>query len=71
MSVLDWFRRPRLVSVAVFADRAAAEEAWALLQDAGIPASVETDPGALGSPVVSRIMVEEPDVARAQQAMSE
>jgi hypothetical protein len=51
-------RRPRLVSVLELVDREAVEEAWGRLQDAGIPAFVDGDPGLMGGPVVSRLMVE-------------
>ncbi|HSF84067.1 MAG TPA: hypothetical protein VLG28_00195 [Acidimicrobiia bacterium] len=70
MSVLDWFRRPRLVPIAEFDDADRAGQAWTLLHDAGIPASIDTDPGALGTPRVSRVMVEEPNIAAAQQVVA-
>jgi hypothetical protein len=66
----EWFRRPRLVPIAEFADRATAEEAWGALEEAGIPASVEGDPGALGGPILTRILVEQPDVERAQRLIA-
>ena len=70
MSVLDWFRRPRLVPIAEFDDPERAAEAWTLLQDGDIPASIDTDPGALGNPRISRLMVEEPNVAAAQRMVA-
>ena len=37
------------VAAAVFTDRAVADEAWGALAGAGIPSTVVTDPGILGS----------------------
>lgn len=71
MSWLDRFRRPRLVSIAEFAERSAAEEAWGRLEEAGIPATVERDPGALGGPVLTRLLVEQPHIARAQATIAD
>ena len=71
MSVFDWFRRPRLVPVAEFEDRDRASEAWSRLQDAGIAASLDADPGLLGSRPVTRVMVEEPYVPAAQQLIAD
>ncbi len=71
MSFFDWFRRPRLVSVAEFTDADLAAKVWGRLQDAAIPASVDDDPGLLGSRPVSRVMVEAPRVAEAQRIISE
>lgn len=71
MSWREWLRRPRLVAIAEFSDRSVAEEAWGLLEEAGIPASVEGDAGALGSPVLARIYVEKPNVVQAQQVLIE
>ena len=59
-------RKDKLVPIAEFADRGAAEEAWGLLEDAAIPANVLTEPGTFGTPVVHRIEVESPNVASAQ-----
>lgn len=70
-SVPAWIRRPRLVAIAEFADVGRADAAWALLQDADIPASVVTDNGALGDPLVSRLFVEKPEVEAAQAALAE
>jgi len=64
-------RRPRLVPVAEFADRGAAEEAWGRLEEAGIPASVETDPALLGGRVVMRILVEAPRTDAAQRIIAD
>lgn len=71
MSWLDRFRRPRLVPIAEFADRSVAEDAWARLEGAGIPATVERDPGALGGPALTRILVERPDVSDAQRTIAD
>ena len=51
-------------SAGVFISRKEAEEAWEALNDAGIPASVITDPGLLGKYSVS-VEVERPDLDRA------
>ena len=59
-------RDARLVPIAEFADTKAADEAWAVLDDAGIPASVVTDPASFGSPETTRIYVARIDVERAQ-----
>jgi hypothetical protein len=71
LSWLDWLRRPRLVPIAELADQSVADAAWERLQVAGIPASVETDPGMLGEPVVTRILVERPQVESAQRAIAD
>jgi hypothetical protein len=60
-------RREQLVVIAEFADRAAAEEAWARLVEADIPANVLTDPGALGGDSVARVQVAREHVADAQR----
>lgn len=71
MSWLDRFRRPRLVPIAEFADRSVAETAWGRLEEAGIPATVEADPGALGGPVLTRILVEQPHIAESQRLIAD
>lgn len=71
MTWRHWFRRPRLVSIAEFADRARAEEAWGRLQEADIPASVEQDPAMLGGPAVVRLLVEAPHVDEAQRVIAD
>ena len=71
MSWFDWLRRPRLVPVAELADRDAVDAAWGRLQDAGIPASVDTDPGLLGGPSVTRLMVEAGNVEEAQRLIAD
>ncbi|MBA2336215.1 MAG: DUF2007 domain-containing protein [Acidimicrobiia bacterium] len=64
------WRRARLVPVAEFEDRPAAEAAWARLQEAEVPALVESDPGALGGRPVTRLMVETDHVEAAQRILS-
>jgi hypothetical protein len=51
-------------SAGLFANRELAEEAWDVLTDAGIPATVMTDPGILGKYSVS-VEVERSDLDRA------
>ena len=53
-----------LASAGVFISREKAEEAWEALNEAGIPATVVTDPGLLGKYSVS-VEVERPDLDRA------
>lgn len=71
MKFLGWLRRPRLVPVAEFGDRSRAEQAWSRLQDADIPASVDSDPGLLGSAAVTRLMVEAPRAEEAQRLIAD
>ena len=59
-------RKDKLVPIAEFIDRDVAEQAWGLLEDAGIPANVLTEPGTFGTPVIHRIEVERPNVVSAQ-----
>lgn len=51
-------------SAGLFANRELAEEAWDVLTDSGIPATVVTDPGILGKYSVS-VEVERSDLDRA------
>lgn len=60
------WNKDKLVPIAEFADRGTAEEAWGILEEAGIPANVLTEPGPLGGPVVHRVEVERPNVTTAQ-----
>ena len=53
-----------LASAGLFANRELAEEAWDVLTEAGIPATVVTDPGILGKYSVS-VEVERSDLDRA------
>ncbi len=71
MSLFGWLRRPRLVPIALFADRDRAEEAWELLSEHDIPASVDADPGLLGSTPMVRLMVERPKVEEAQRLVAD
>lgn len=57
------------VSAALFTDREKADEAWAVLTDAGIPAAVITDPGILGK-FELLLMVERDDLERAQALLA-
>ncbi len=50
---------------------ATADEAWARLDDDGIPASVVTDAAVLGNPEVTRVYVESPNVERAQALIAD
>ncbi len=59
-------RKDKLIPIAEFGDRSAAEEAWGLLEDAEIPANVLTEPGVFGTAVLHRIEVERPNVPTAQ-----
>ncbi len=63
-------REARLVPIAEFRDRSPAEEAWALLEDAGIPASVVGEPAMFGSFPVIRVFVASIHVTRAQQLVA-
>ena len=64
-------RDARLVPIAEFEDRGRAHEAWALLDDAGVPASVVSDPATLGSVPVTRIYVASAHVEQAQGLIAE
>ncbi len=66
-----WLGGPRLVAIAQFSDVEQADAAWALLQDADIPASVVTDNTALGDPAITRLFVEKPAVASAQETLAD
>ncbi|MCP4304051.1 MAG: hypothetical protein GY788_04045 [bacterium] len=59
-------RKDKLVPIAEFVDRAQAEDAWTLLEEADIPANVLTEPGTFGTPYLHRIEVERPNVPTAQ-----
>ncbi|HEX9854559.1 MAG TPA: SPOR domain-containing protein [Acidimicrobiia bacterium] len=50
-------RRDKLVPIAEFSDREAAEVAWARLAEAGIPANIESDPGPFGGRRLVRVYV--------------
>ena len=57
------------VAAAVFTDRADADEAWAMLAAADIPAAVVTDPGILGSYEV-QVVVARDDLDAAQRVIA-
>ncbi|MEZ5175485.1 MAG: hypothetical protein R2823_04685 [Acidimicrobiia bacterium] len=57
------------IAAAVFDTVERAEEGWALLADAEIPATVVTDPGMLGDRSV-RITVNREDLAEAQRILA-
>lgn len=61
----------KLVSAAEFTSEATADEAWALLVEADIPASVVTDPMMLGGTPVTRVMVERKHLERSQALLVE
>ena len=56
------------IAAAVLPSREKADEAWGILADAGIPATVVTDPGILGKYELL-VMVDRADLAAAQQAL--
>ena len=56
------------IAAAVLPSREDADEAWGILADAGIPATVVTDPGILGKYELL-LMVDRDDLAAAQQAL--
>lgn len=56
-------------AAAVFDDRADADEAWGMLAEAGIAATVVTDPGMLGAYRVS-VMVDRDDLDRAMTVLA-
>lgn len=58
------------ISAAMFDDREPAEEAWALLNDAGIPSAVITDPGTFGAPFRVHVMVDREDLEEAQRLIA-
>jgi len=63
--------RDTLVPIAELADRAVAEQAWARLEEAGIPANVLSDPGPLGGTPVTRIEVARMHVDEAQRLIAD
>jgi hypothetical protein len=63
-------RDARLVPVAAFADPDVADEAWLALDDAGIPASVVTEPATFGSAPVTRVYVARIHAEEAQRAIA-
>jgi hypothetical protein len=65
------WNKDKLVPIAEFTSREVAEEAWNILEEAGIAANVLTEPGALGGTVCHRIEVERPNVATAQPLIAD
>ena len=63
-------RDARLVPVAEFKDRDTADEAWLVLEDAGVPSSVVSEPVTLGSAPVTRVYVAKIQVEEAQQIIA-
>lgn len=59
-----------LVAAALFQDIAPAEEAWGRLAEAGIPASVITEPGIMGA-FYHRVMVEREHLDEAQRLIAD
>jgi hypothetical protein len=57
------------IAAAVFTDRDLADEAWGLLADAEIPATIVTDPGMLGAYSV-QVMVDRSDLEAAQAVLA-
>lgn len=64
-------RDDKLVPIAEFADRAVAEQAWALLTAADIAANVLLDPDPLGRRPVTRVEVARRDAAEAQRLIAD
>lgn len=64
-------RGPRIVRVAEFDSAERADEAWARLVDAGIPAAVISDPSILDGQPVTHIEVEAPYVDEAQRLIAD
>ena len=58
------------ISAAMFDEREPAEEAWALLNDVGIPSAVITDPGPFGAPFRVHVMVDRKDLDDAQRVIA-
>ncbi len=56
------------IAAAVLPSREKADEAWGILADAGIPATVVTDPGILGKYELL-VMVDRDDLEAAQEAL--
>lgn len=58
------------ISAAMFEDHEPAEEAWGLLNDAGIPSAVIIDPGTFGTPYRVHVMVDRDDLEEAQRVIA-
>ena len=59
-----------LVAAALFTDRDVSDEAWGLLVEADIPASVITEPGMVGAYRLN-VMVERRDLDEAQRLIAD
>lgn len=59
-----------LVAAALFDDREKADEAWGRLAEAGIPASVITEPGMVGAYRLN-VMVHRENLERAQALIAD
>lgn len=76
MSLLDRLRarfpkRDRLIPIAEFPGLDPAESAWERLEAAGIPASIESEPGYLGATPVVRIYTHESRAPEAQRLIAD
>ena len=60
----------RDVSAALFTDRERADEAWGILTEAGVMATVVTDPGVLGKYQLM-VMVDRKDLEKAQGLLAD
>lgn len=63
--------RDRVVPIAEFADVASAEPAWERLEAAGIPATIERDPGYLGGRPLVRVYTHRSRSAEAQRLIAD
>lgn len=76
MSLFERFRsrfpkRDRLVPIAEFPGLEPAESAWERLEAAGIPATVESEPGYLGATPVVRIYTHASRASEAQRLIAD
>jgi hypothetical protein len=60
----------QLVAAALFDDRGRADDAWGRLAEAGIPASVITEPGIMGAYRLT-VMVHREDLEEAQALIAD
>jgi hypothetical protein len=60
-------RKPRLVPAAELRERALADEAWAVLMDEGVPATLEHTPRSFGQGGYTRVFVPEANLETAQR----
>lgn len=76
MSLLERLRsrfpkRDRLVPIAEFPGLGPAESAWDRLEDAGIPSTIETEPGYLGATPLVRIYTHASRAPEAQRLIAD